>query len=176
MVEIKVILFILSSFFALDNTPFIAETAMITVDPKNKSIVIEQQNLFTIIKTENDSTQTKNALTKILNQDITLSAFKNSEHRLHLNSKGKLDAKITLHYNTDSDLEILSIQKNRAGLFSLINIPDWKISSEEGTLNGSYWNFEIDKPFTITFKPIENFPTDLKPHTVGLEKFYKQTP
>ncbi|EDP97881.1 hypothetical protein U8527_17980 [Kordia algicida OT-1] len=162
MEVIKIVVFVIGLFFGIESSTIIAETTEVTINPKEKTMVIQQKNLLAIYPKEKDTSFAAEEFTKIYyyktNWNKHLNAFAEKSIVYTTSDDKTLDATITLQYTSDEDLKIFAIDKNRKGQFSIINLPNWVLKTNDGTLNGNYWNFDADKPFSFTYNPVENVP------------------
>lgn len=174
---IKIVTFVLGMFFGTEIDTVIAEKTKITVNPKEKTICIAQTNLLAIYPQGKDSITIAKEFSTIYekkeNWSTHLSSF--TERSIVYTSKNKqLNATISLHYNDVKDLNIFAIDTNPEGQFSVINIPDWNLSTSDGKLNGNYWNFDTSKEFSFTFSPIKNVPKKYIINTTILHSVYQE--
>ena len=149
METIKIVFFVLGLFFGEETNTVIAEKTTVTVSPKVNTIVIQHENLLAIYSTVTDSLSIAKEFTQIYNKQNNwhseFDAYTKKSIVYIATKQGVLNAKITLQYNTPTDLKAFAIDQNREGKFSIINIPQWNLATENGKRNGNYWNFEADK-------------------------------
>ncbi|SDX08385.1 hypothetical protein SAMN05444411_10353 [Lutibacter oricola] len=157
MVEVKIIFFVLGMFFGVNYCHIGSELVTVSIDPQTKTMVIQQENLCTILKSKNDSLNLKNEIDTIINNiwSPLLKKYKSKHIEFQTDKNNLLNATITLEYNTSKDLEDFGLDLNSDGEYSLINIPNWNIQSNDGKLTGNYWNFEVHKRFTFTMRGIK---------------------
>ncbi|WP_420572493.1 hypothetical protein [Kordia sp.] len=162
METIKIVVFALGLFFGIETTSVVAKKTTVTVDPTEKTIIIQQENLLAIYpKTENSTTvekQFSEIYTKKEQWNTLFDSYPEKSIVYSSPKKGVLNATITLKYNTTKDLKAYAIDVNRENKFSIINIPQWKLETTDGELNGNYWNFDADKPFSFSYHPVEEVP------------------
>ncbi|XLS29085.1 hypothetical protein ACJD0Z_18040 [Flavobacteriaceae bacterium M23B6Z8] len=152
MEQIKVIFFLLGSIFAQENSRIASAITEVTVDVPQKTITITQQHIFTASETETDYDLTKKQLKDII-QNQTLSEDLKEfclQELVFEKAANQLNATIVLSYKKMEDLRSMGLFTTKEGQLSHIHIPDWNISSEQGTLKGKYWYFSVDTPFSFT--------------------------
>ncbi|REE24356.1 hypothetical protein DFQ09_104127 [Winogradskyella pacifica] len=163
MEEIKILFFVVGTFFGVHQSNIISEKTTVTISPEEKTIIIVQENLMTFIKTESDSINIQNELSKIVHPNHSwspqLENFPIKEKKFYKSDdKKSLNLKLSLTYSTSKDLKIFGINKNNDGKLSMTNFPKSHTTSTDGTLEEPYWNFENDKPFTFTEEPLTDLP------------------
>jgi hypothetical protein len=151
MEQIKVIFFLLGSFFAQENCRIASAITEVQVDAPQKIIEIRQQNLFTTLENEAVFKYTQKQFFIIVKQPQLSKELKNFTLKsLDFVKDGrKLHATIKLSYESTEDLKAMGIFTTKEGALSHINVKDWNMASNDGTLNGKYWNFDSGKPFTF---------------------------
>ena len=162
MEVINIVVFITGLFFGIESSTVIAETTEVTINPKEKTMIIQQKHLLAIYPKEKDDRFAEEEFTLIYNNktdwNTHLDAFAEKSIVYFSPKKNVLNATITLKYNTVADLKVFAINTNREGKFSIINLPNWVLKTKDGTRNGNYWNFDADKPFSFTYNPVESVP------------------
>ena len=98
---IKIIFFVLGTFFGVQNSGIIAEKTNVTIDPKKRSIVVYQENLFTMIQKEEDSIKIANELYRIGNPAAKDTRYKWREEFASYESKN-IDITSCLLYTSPS--------------------------------------------------------------------------
>ena len=178
MDEIRILFFIVGTFFGINQSNVIAEKTTVTINPQEKTIVILQANLIAIIRNESDSLHVQNELEKIVQSNQPWSSeFKNftkKEKKFYISKDSKsLNLKLTFTYSETADLKAFGIDKNKDGKFSMTNFPKSHTKSADGTLGERYWNFEANKPFTFTEEPFTDIPEEFKIYIKSLLPFWK---
>lgn len=170
MEEIKILFFVLGTFFGNSESRIIADHATVTINPMSKTIEIHQIDLFTILVQREDSLQISSELKEIKGKIIAwrpeLAVYPVKSYRLTPGEKGTLQAKILLHYKSHKDLEDYGFVL-KDGYFSFRTFPDDYIQTDDGKLKDGFWHFSASKPFTFTQKP-QHIAERFKPHTKGL--------
>jgi hypothetical protein len=162
MEAIKIVVFVLGLFFGVQSNTVIAEKTTVTVNPSENTIVIHQENILAIYPKGTDSISVveefKNIYAKKDTWNPLFDTYAEKSIVYSSPKKGVLNAKITLKYNELKDLKAFAIDINPEGKFSIINIPKWYLTTEDGKLNDNYWNFEANKKFSFTLAPIKDVP------------------
>ena len=163
MEEIKILFFVVGTFFGVHQSNIISEKTTVIVNPQEKTIVIRQENLVTFIKTESDSLNIQNELSKFVHPNQSWSSelknFSVKEKEFYKSDDHKsLHLKLSLTYSTLKDLKVFGIDMNNDGTFSMRNFPKSHTKSTDGFLEEPYWNFEADQPFTFTAEPLTDLP------------------
>ncbi|MDE0536717.1 hypothetical protein [Tenacibaculum sp. L6] len=164
MEVIKIVFFVLGVFFGEDSR-IGAEKTTVTVNSKEKEVIIVQEGLFALIKNEQDSVQVNSELEKIIarNWRKEIKSYPSKSCTFHTTEEGNLNAKIILKYPSENVLRDFALDFNKeAKEFSLINIPDWNVETEDGALKGNYWRFSADDSFTFIVTPFKNMPDRFK--------------
>ncbi|MBC8753673.1 hypothetical protein H2O64_03270 [Kordia sp. YSTF-M3] len=178
METIKIVLFVLGLFFGIETSTVIAEKTIVIVSPKTKTIVIQHENLLAIYPTEKDSLSIAKEFASIYTKkdswNTHLDTFTEKYITYNATEKGVLSTKITLKYTKLEDLKVFAIDTNPEGKFSIINIPQWYIATENGKLNGNYWNFDADKKFSFSLSPVKNVPETYTIHKTMLHKVWQE--
>ena len=162
MEVIKIVVFVTGLFFGIESSTIIAETTEVTINPNEKTIIIQQKNLLAIYQKEKDSLSIVEEFTHTYNSrtdwSTHLESFTEKSIEYTSSKEGSLNATIKLKYNSTKDLKVFAIDKNNEGMFSIINLPNWVLKTKDGKLNGNYWNFNADKTFSFSYNPVEKVP------------------
>ena len=179
---IKVIFFAIGTFFGVENSIVMAEKTNVSIDTKTQTITINQNNLFTIIRNEQDSIKVAEQLYRISNQATEEERYQWREefndYKLKTldittnKEKKQLDISIKLKYNTSKDLKVFAIDYVEAeNSYAIINIESWNIDTDKGELKGNYWYFKDDISFSMS--PAATMPEQYKPLKKDLYTFWK---
>jgi hypothetical protein len=174
MEQIKILFYVLSSFFGIEDGRIAAEKTTVTVYPKSQEIEIIQENLFTIIQSENDSTILAEQWKTIINsKESTISWVKDLDNftvkkLIFSTSKNTIQPHVMLRFTTEKDLRAMGIWYDAANnKFSINHIPKDNIKTKDGKLEGNYWVFNGGATFSFTIEPFlempENFQKIKKP-------------
>lgn len=164
MEVIKIAFFVLGVFFG-ENSRIGAEKTTVTINPKEQTITIVQENIFALIANEADSMQVSSELKKVVarNWRKEIESYPSKSCTLYVSDKGSLNAKITLKYPSENVLRDFALDFNKETKeFSLINIPDWNVETEDGAFKENYWRFSADNSFTFVVTPFKNMPDRFK--------------
>lgn len=164
MEVIKIAFFVLGVFFG-ENSRIGAEKTTVTINPKEQTITIVQENIFALIANEADSMQVSSELKKVVarNWRKEIESYPSKSCTLYVSDKGSLNAKITLKYPSENVLRDFALDFNKETKeFSLINIPDWNVKTEDGAFKENYWRFSVDNSFTFVVTPFKNMPGRFK--------------
>ncbi|NVK10117.1 MAG: hypothetical protein HWD89_13770 [Tenacibaculum sp.] len=164
MEVIKIVFFVLGVFFG-ENSRIGAEKTTVTINPNEQTIIIVQENIFALIANEADSMQVSSELKKVVarNWRKEIESYPSKSCTLYVTDEGSLNAKITLKYPSENVLRDFALDFNKETKeFSLINIPDWNVKTEDGALKGNYWRFSADNSFTFVVTPFKNMPDRFK--------------
>lgn len=164
MEVIKIVFFVLGVFFG-ENSRIGAEKTSVTVNPKEQIVTIVQENIFALIVKEEDSIQVSSELKKIVarNWRKEIEPYPSKSCTFYATGDGNLNAKIILNYPSEKELKDFALDFNEeTNRFSLINIPNWNVETEDGTLKGNYWKFRADDSFTFVVTPFKNMPKKFK--------------
>ncbi|GAA4244857.1 MULTISPECIES: hypothetical protein [Winogradskyella] len=178
MEEIKILFFVIGTFFGIHQSNIIAEKATITINPEAKTITVLQENLISIIQNESDSLKVKSELKNITQPNYPWSSefanYSKKEKYFFISEDTQtLNLKLTLTYTTANDLKAFGINKNNDGKFSMTNFPKAHTKSTDGVLGERYWNFEANKPFTFTEEPLTQMPEKYQKFQMNLLPFWK---
>ncbi|MUU77712.1 hypothetical protein [Winogradskyella endarachnes] len=178
MQEIKILLFIVGSFFGFNQGQIISEKTTVTINPSEKNIFILQENLVSIIQQESDSLSVTSELLEISKTDAKweseFNEYSKKSIEFYTSEDTKtLNAKLALTYATIEDLVAFGINVNAEGEFSMTNFPKFQIETTDGILNDRYWNFKTDQPFTFTLEPLTSLPEKYKTSVKSLYPVWK---
>ena len=177
MEQIKIVFFALASFFGIEDGKIAADKTTVTIYPEIKKVVIFQENIFTVIQSENDSTLTLEQWNKIKNREERhifwakeLDSFPIKKLVLkHI--KKNIQPQITLSYSNQKDLSVLGIWYNtEKNQFSINQIPQYNIKTNDGVLAGNYWIFDGNSNFSFTLEPFLLMPEKYKKHKISITK------
>ncbi|MFK8056290.1 MAG: hypothetical protein AB8F78_09255 [Saprospiraceae bacterium] len=185
MHEIKILFFVLGSFFAVEDSRIFAEKTTVTIYPKEQRIQILQETLFTFIKTEEDEELSLSQWSNLKNEDglaehwaEELDECTSKQLEIKETSAGgrtTIQSVITVTYSEEKELEAMGIwydtEKNQ---FSLNHNPDNNIKTSSGKLDGNYWYFDVDSVVTFSVEPFLNLPDDYMESLVTLEKLLRR--
>lgn len=168
---------ILSSLFGIENSRIAAEKVTVTINPVEKTIVLEQENLFSVIKTEKDSVAVSHEFENIYQYNWLreIETYSTKTLEFSEDENNLLNAKVTLLYNNFRDLKKFGIYVSQEGNYQLINIPTFHIKTEDGTLKDKKWEFNASKPFTFT-QAIKGLPEDYLAHKKSVLAIWKASP
>ena len=181
MEQIKILFFALASFFEIENGRIAADKTTVTVYPEKKEIHIIQENLFSMIQSENDGTL-------VLEQWRALLSFKESNTSWAKELAGfpakklsftpeqdKIQPHLTISYSTEKDLEALGIWYNaNKHQFSINEIPKQNIKTNDGKLSGNYWYFSAESTFSFTLEPFLEMPKNYQQFKKPLESILEK--
>ncbi|MFK7834294.1 MAG: hypothetical protein AB8B52_13555 [Winogradskyella sp.] len=178
MEQIKILFFVIGTFFGVEQSRIVAEKTTVTVNPASKTITVLQENLMGIIQAESDSLEIQKELKQLISPNQPWSAeFENytKKEKLFFSSEDDhtLNSTLTLTYSDAKDLKVFGIEVNKEGLFSMTNFPKSHIKSTDGTLGERYWTFKADQPFSFTEAPLTDMPEAYEKLLKGLLPFWK---
>lgn len=180
MEQIKLIFFALASFFGIEDGRIVSEKTTITITPENKEIEIIQQNLFTIIKTEEDSTLALDQWNKILYAKQRNTTWSKELDSFPVKSfdftplKNTIQPHLILNYSKQKDLRAFGIWYNQEkNQFSINNIPQHNINTNDGKLEGNYLVFNAKDTITFTIEPFLQMPENYQRLKRPLEELLK---
>jgi len=177
MEQIKILFFVIGSFFGLEDGKIAADTTTVTINPIQKEITIVQEKLFTVIQTVQDKETVLKQWNLLYNSQDTatpwakeLTSFTNKTIT-YQETDGGISPKITLQYKTEEDLRALGIwyskEKNQ---FSINHIPQQHLKTEDGKQDGNYWFFNATETFSFSLQPFIELPEQYKKLIVTIEE------
>ncbi|WP_299800588.1 hypothetical protein [uncultured Maribacter sp.] len=169
MEQIKIIFFLLGSFFGFENSRIASDKTTVTIYPEKHKIDIVQENIFTIIQTEKDTALTLAQWEQLVNWKENklpwakeLENFTNKDVTIE-NNEGTIEPRISFNYTDENDLRALGIWYNKEkNQYSINNIPREHTTSENGKLEGNYWIFEGYSKFSFTNEAFIDLPNEFK--------------
>lgn len=177
MEQLKILLYVLATFFGIENGQFVAEKTTVTISPQNKEIKIIQENLFTIIQSENDKILALENWNKLIEaKEGKISWSKELEHfpikEIHFTCiNSTVQPHLTLCYSKEKDLQALGIwydsEKNQ---FAINYNPQLNIKTKNGKLTNNYWYFNGDNTFSFTIEPFWQMPEKYQKLKVSLKQ------
>lgn len=180
MEQILIVFYALTSFFQIEQGRIYADKSTVTLYPQKQEIVITHQGLFTIIQSPNDSIEVNKQWSKIKEVKMTgidwseeLDDFEmKSIDSLNLNNP--IQSQITLKYSDKDDLRKLGIWYNsKKNEFSINEVPEQNIKSNEGKQEGNYWYFDAKSVFSFRLDPFLEVPDHLKKNIYSLNDVIK---
>ncbi|WP_417196561.1 hypothetical protein [Bizionia sp.] len=170
MEQIKILFFVLSSFFGINDSQIAAEKTTVIISPKSQEIEIIQENLFTVIQSEKDTTSVLEQWKKLVNAeaDNTYAWAKDLENfpikNLTLKSiKKNIQPHLKLNYSTEKDLRVMGIWYNKEkNQFFINHIPQQNLKTTDGKLVENYWIFDGANTFSFTIEPFLQMPENYK--------------
>ncbi|HIB49120.1 MAG TPA: hypothetical protein EYO35_12525 [Flavobacteriaceae bacterium] len=177
MEQIKIIFFVLASFFGIEEGKIAADKTTVSVYPQNKRIEIIQEDLFTVIQSKKDSILVLEQWNNLLfwkerntNWSKELNGFTAKNFSITY-TENTIKPNLTLTYLKEEDLRALGIWYNaESNRFSINHIPRNNIESESGKLIDNYWNFDGVKSFSFTIEPFLKMSEDYKKFKVPLKE------
>ncbi|WP_397299830.1 MULTISPECIES: hypothetical protein [Nonlabens] len=181
MEQINIIFFAILSFFNVENGRIAATKTTVTVDTSRKTVLIEQENLFSIIKNESEDNVVVdqwNHFITMMDNDIIwsedLKSFTDKKVIVDTVEEGILP-KITLSYSHTDDLRDLGIWFNELkNDYSINNVPVQNLKTSDGVLHGNYWVFEGDQVFSFTLEPFLDLPEGYQSFVKPLEEILSE--
>ena len=164
---IKVVFFIIGTYFGVENSRVLAEKTTVMINPEEKTIIILHENVVSLFKNTEDSLKARTELKAITQPQHQWSSefndYSKKEKCFFISDDSRaLNSKISLTYVSETDLKAFGIDLNPEGQLSMVNVPESHIKSTDGKLGERYWNFERNRPFTFTIEPFTNIPDKYK--------------
>lgn len=163
MNPISILFFAISSFLGMDESRIVSRKATVNIDPVHQTFEIVQEDLFSIILTKEDSIAMTNELQLIMDFAKNLEGNDSSGFILESLSlqgqENRLNATLKGRYTDIKAFEEAGIYLDSTG-FSLINIPEWNIRSEDAVLKENYWIWPANKKVTLVVEAFEDIPED----------------
>lgn len=179
MEQIQIIFFILGSFFGMEEGRIGAAKTTVTIHPHNQEVKIVQEKLFAAIEHESDKTVALEQWDTLFNWQETNSAWATEldsfSHKAVTYKKvnNNTQATITLEYSDQKDLSTMGIWYNKENKkFSVNHIPKQHLKTNDGILEGNYWVFKDDKPFSFTLELFFEFPA--KDNLIAIDDLIKK--
>ncbi len=180
MEQIKIIFFLLGSFFGIENSRIASDKTTVTIYPEKHKIEIVQENLFTIIQAEKDTAlilaqweQLANRKENKLPWAKELENFTNKNVTIE-NKEGAIAPRISFNYTDEDDLRALGIwYNNEKKQYSINNIPREHTASENGKLEGNYWIFEGNSKFSFTIEAFIDLPNEFKKSKLAITEIFE---
>ena len=177
MEQIKILFYLLTSFFAFEKGHIAADKTTVTVHPDKQEIVIVQEGLFTVIQSEKDSTLVLEQWDNIFHwkenntswaKDLDSFSVKSFELT---DTQNTIKPNIILKYSDEESLRALGIWYNpEKNQYSINHIPEHNLKTKVGELNGNYWNFEGGNAFSFTLEPFLQMPERYQKSKVPLNE------
>ncbi|WP_036156874.1 hypothetical protein [Maribacter forsetii] len=180
MEQIKIIFFLIGSFFGIENSRIASDKTIVTIYPEKHKIEIVQENLFTIIQTEKDTAlilaqweQLANWKENKLPWAKELENFTNKNVTIE-NNEGAIAPRISFNYTDEDDLRALGIWYNKEkNQYSINNIPREHTTSENGKLEGNYWIFEGNSKFSFAIEAFIDLPNEFKKSKLAITEIFE---
>ncbi|SIS86081.1 hypothetical protein SAMN05421766_104444 [Zobellia uliginosa] len=177
METVKILFFVLSSFFKTEGGQIAADTTTVTIDPKSREIEIVQENLFTVMQSESDSILVSEQWKKLSDPKAgaytwarDLDAFPIKDFGIEA-VNNNLQTRLKLTYASENDLRVMGIWYDEGkNQFSVNHTPEQHITTKEGRLNDNYWLFDGDRTFSFTLEPFLEMPERFKKFKKGLNE------
>lgn len=160
MEQIKILFFALASFFGIEDGRFAANKTTITISPNKQEIEIVQENLFTVIQSEEDSIAAVEQWDKLfywkergtsLSKELNSFSVKSVRFK---SIKKTISPHLILGYSSENDLRAMGIWFNKnKNQFSINNISSHNVLTMQGELIGNYWVFNGGEKFSFTIEP-----------------------
>ncbi|MBD1431558.1 hypothetical protein H8B06_01870 [Sphingobacterium sp. DN00404] len=167
METIGILFFALASFVGIEESRILSRKATVAIDPVHQTFEVVQEDLFSIVMTEEDRIATIKELQLIM--DVEKNPEKNDSSSVVIESVSlqrqgdQLHATLKGRYTDVNALREAGIYVDNTG-FSMINIPEWNIRSTDAALKENYWEWPANKKVTLMLEAFENIPTDYLPY------------
>ncbi|GHC57295.1 hypothetical protein [Ulvibacter litoralis] len=181
MEQIKILFYVLGSFFGTENAQIASDSTTVTIYPEKQQIEIVQEGLFTMIQPSQDT-----AIVMKQWDDIShwkerggswakeLDSLTNKSFNIKTVHQ-KIQPNITLTYSNESELRPLGIWYNEEKKeFSINYIPQQNVKTESGVVEGNYWVFKADRPFSFSLEPFVEIPEEYLDFKLTLEDLLKE--
>ncbi|WP_419213933.1 hypothetical protein ACNR9Q_07215 [Maribacter sp. X9] len=182
MEEIKIIFFILGSFFGMEDGRIAADKTTVTVYPHDHQIEIIQEELFAVIRSQKDSALVLEQWDKLFywkERNTAWSKELDSFPHKSLNLipiKDKIQPNLIFSYSEQKDLRAMGIwYDNAKNQFSINHIPQDNINTDDGKLVGNYWVFNGNNTFSFTIEPFLGMPENYKKSKKPLKELLAKT-
>lgn len=180
MEQIKIIFFLIGSFFGIENSRIASDKTTVTIYPEKQKIKIVQENLFTIIQTEKDTALILAQWEQLANWNENklpwakeLENFTNKNVIIE-NNEGAIAPRISFNYTDENDLSALAIWYNKEkNQYSINNIPREHTTSKNGKLEGNYWIFEGNSKFSFTIEAFIDLPNEFKKSKLAITEIFE---
>lgn len=178
MVHIEILLFVLGTFFDMQDARIAAKKTLVSLFLDTQEIEIVHKGLFAAIQSEEDVSlalkQWKD-LTHWEEKEIVwaddLNVFPLKTLTFASND-ANFQSKLKFRYSDVKDLQVLGIDYNKEKhQFFIHHIPQMNLKTNDGNLEGNYWIFNVDNNFSYSLEPFLDMPKELQqPIKVLLEK------
>lgn len=175
MVHIEILLFVLGTFFGMEDSRIAADKTHVILFPETQEVEIMQEGMFAIIQSEEDVALVLKQwedLTRWKEREVAwaddLNVF--SEKTLTFASTDtNLQSKLKFRYSDEKDLQALGIEYNaEKHQFYIDHIPQINLKTNDGNLEGSYWVFNADKNFSFSLEPFLDMPEEMQQSIINL--------
>ncbi len=167
MEQLKIVFFVISTFLGIENGQILATSTTVNISPDQKEVLIIQENLCSIIRDESSKTAIINEWNQIKTQQdsaITWATDLKDFNKKSLKIQRINDVFTTtmsLTYTNESQLRAMGIWFNEEkNEFSINEVPQFNISTDQGTLDGNYWRFNGEE-FTFKMEPFTKAPIEV---------------
>lgn len=181
MESIKILFFILGSFFGMENVGIAADKTTVTIYPKKQEIEIIQENLFTVIQSEKDKALVLEQWDKLFYWKEKNTPLAKELDNFNVKSftftipKETIQPHLTLSYSKQKDLQAMGIWYNEEkNQFSINHIPEQNIKTKNGKLEDNYWIFKGESTFSFTIEPFLQMAEKYKTHKHSLKDIVDQ--
>lgn len=175
MEQIKILFFVIGSFFGMEDARIAADKTTVTIDPISRQIEIIQEDLFAVIQSESDTTLVMQQWKFINQPNVPKEAWAKDLDSLSLNdfslksSEKSIRPHMIFNYNKPSDLRVMGVWYDAAkNQFSINEIPRQNIKTKQGELAGNYWIFDDASPFSFTLEPFKDIPQEYQKQKVPI--------
>lgn len=170
MNEIKILFFVLGSFFGIEDGRIAADKITVHIYPQEQEMEIVQEHLFALIQSEKDKAFVLEQWDSIYNwqekktpwakalDDFPIKDLKFTPVKMTTQTHQVLiRPHLILKYDQEDDLSCMGIWFNsEKDEFYLNHVPEYNIKSENGKLEGNYWVFSAKDNITFTMNPFLN--------------------
>jgi len=156
MEEIKILFYVLTSFLGIQNGHIAAEKTTVTLSPDKHTITIVQEDLFSVLQSEEDSIAIVANWEQLQKRPMWISELNTLTEKNVATSidNNKYMATITFNYQKEEDIRALGMWfKKETNQFFINNLPLDNLSTSDGKREDLYWVFDGTKDFSFTFEP-----------------------
>ena len=169
MVHIEILLFVLGSFFGLEDARIAAEKTNVSLFPETQVIEIVHEGLFAIIQSEDDVPIVLGQWEDLLNWEEREMTWADNLNVFPVKTLTfeSIDTnpqlKLQFRYSDKKDLQALGIEYNaEKHQFFIDHIQQMNLKTDDGFLEGSYWVFDADNKFSYSLNPFQDMPKEMQ--------------
>lgn len=156
---VKILLFVLGTYFGVNESHIVAEKTTITINDQEKAMHVSMKNLRAFVKDNRDSILVYDEWFRILENPLPIHDSIKVVSKHFTRKNDRLDASLRIEYNNLEDLKEFGFEI-KEGKLNISNLQSYHLKTDIGKLvnENKFWEFNIKEKIEFTLEPFKSLP------------------